>query len=431
MTVDPSVSQSATADSAPAAQSYPLPRWRERPERVAWIVLLGSFALFLILLIGIPLGLRNLYHSAAIEQSLRFETTIGTVLLYPPRSDQPIALTERRDGIGEGSRLETRGAATQGALGLPVNSLSDELMGTILLYPNTSLEILRSRRPYFAGSNQPYTVRLRLLEGQVRIFTKSALNRPVEVQIETPHGEALLEEGNYAFLVNVDSTEVVVKQGVASISQREQDSVVIQPGLRSWIQEDGTTLPPVPAEHNLLRDGAFGGQLGQDWEGYFDPPYTTPGTVTFLEQDGRQVARFYRIGEDGIHTEVGIRQVVNEAVHSYDSLVVRLDVKLNWQTLAGAGEKSSEFPLRVEITYTDIYSKVETWGWGFYNTDPRPDYPLFGGEQIELFTWHSFESGNLIEELEATRPARIDSIRIYASGWNYEALASDVGLIVE
>ena len=431
MTADPSVSQSAAADSVPAAQPHSLPRWRERPERVAWVVLLGSFALFLILLIGIPLGLRNLYHSAAVRQPLRFETTIGTVLLYPPRSDQPIALTGRRDGIGEGSRLETKGEATQGELGLPVNSQSDELMGTVVLFPNTSLEILRSRRPYFAGSNQPYIVRVRLSEGQVRLFTKSALDRPVEVQIETPHGEALLEEGNYTLLVHAESTEVVVNQGLARISRREQDTVMIEPGLRSWLQQDGTTLPPVPAEHNLLRDGAFDGPLGQDWEDYFDPPYTTPGTVTFLEQDGRQVARFYRIGEDGIHTEVGIRQVVNEAVHSYDSLVVRLDVKLNWQTLAGAGEKSSEFPLRVEITYTDTYGKVETWGWGFYNTEPRPEYPLFGGEQIDLFSWHSFESNNLIEELEATRPARIDSIRIYASGWNYESFASDVGLIVE
>jgi len=430
MTVDPSVSQSATADSAPAAQSYPLPRWRERPERVAWIVLLGSFALFLILLIGIPLGLRNLYHSAAIEQSLRFETTIGTVLLYPPRSDQPIALTERRDGIGEGSRLETRGAATQGALGLPVNSLSDELMGTILLYPNTSLEILRSRRPYFAGSNQPYTVRLRLLEGHVRVFTKSALDRPVEVQIETPHGEALLEEGNYAFLVNVDSTEVVVKQGVARLFQQEQKEVLIEPGLRTWMRADGTALPPVSAERNLLRDGAFDSPLGEVWESY-SPPYITPGTVEFIEEDGRNVARFNFKGPNEIHTEVGIRQTVDQDVHGYDSLVLKLDVKLIWQTLAGAGEQSSEFPLRVEITYTDVYGKVEKWGHGFFYRDPREDYPLFGGDKIEVFTWYPYESDNLMELLEATRPAQIDSIRIYASGWNYEALASDVGLIVE
>ena len=434
MTADPSVSSGATVETAPSAQSTTLPRWRERPERLAWAVLIASFAIFLVLLTGIPLSLRALYNSTAVIQSLRFEPTIGNVLLYPPRSDQPIALTDRRDGIGEGSRLETKGAATQGELGLPVKSQSSELMGTILLYPNTSLEIVRSRRPYFAGSNQPYTVRLRLLEGQVRLFTRSELDRQVEVQIETPHGEAHLEEGNYAFFVNEESSEVVVKQGLARLFQQEQNAVEIQAGLRTWMQADGTTLPPVPAEHNLLSDGTFDSPLGQDWEEYFDPPYTTPGTVEFLEQDGRRVARFYRKGEDGIHTEVGIRQVVEpdvRHVHSYDSLIVRLDVKLNWQTLPGAGEKSSEFPLRVEITYTDIYGKVETWGRGFYNTEPRPDYPLFGGDQLDLFTWHSFESDNLMEELEATRPAQINSIRLYASGWNYESFASDVGLIVE
>ena len=87
--------------------------------------------------------------------------------------------------------------------------------------------------------------------------------------------------------------------------------------------------------------------------------------------------------------------------------------------------------MRVEITYTDIHGKEVVWGYGFYNMDPRPDYPLFGGKKIPQFTWHSYESGNLMEELEATRPVHIESIRLYASGWNYETFASDLELIVE
>ena len=431
MTADPSVSPGAGVDAASSPKPRLLPRLQDRPERVAWLVLLFSFAIFLILVTGIPLMLRALYQSAAVAQALRFETTVGTVLLYTPRSDQPIAITDRRDGISEGSRLVTTGAATQGVLGLPVDSQSDDLMGTILLYPSTSLEILRSRRPYFAGSDQPYTIRLRLQEGRVRLFTRSALDRPVEVQIETPHGEAHLEEGNYTFSVSADSSEVSVKQGVARLFQQGQKTVEIQPGLRTWMQADRTTLPPVSAEHNLLRGGAFDSPLQPEWEDYAEPPYTTPGTVGFREQDGRRVARFYRKGEDGIHTEVGIRQDVDQDVHGFDSLVVKLDVYLIWQTLQGAGELSSEFPLRIEITYTDIYGKIEKWGHGFYNRDTRPEWPLIGGEKIDLFVWHTYESPNLMEELAATRPAHIDSIRIYASGWNYEALASEVGLIVE
>lgn len=317
MTAEPSVSPGATVEGPPAVPSHPRPRWHERPERLAWIIILNSFVVLLVLLTGIPLALRALYETASVEQSLSFETTVGTVLLYPPRSEQPIAVTERREAIGEGSRLETTGAATQGVLGLPMNGQSDGLMGTILLHPSTSLEILRSRRPYFAGSDQPYRVRLRVLEGQVRLFTRSPMDRAVEVQIETPHGEALLGEGNYAFIVNSDGSEVVVKQGTASLFQLGQDGVEIQSGLRTWMLADGTTLPPVPAAHSLLR-GGFGSPLGLEWESYFEPPYTTPGTVEFLERDGRQTARFYRLGENGIHTEVGIRQIVDQDVHSYD-----------------------------------------------------------------------------------------------------------------
>ena len=429
MTAEPSVSPSATVDETSSVESQPMPRWRERPERAAWVVLLLSFAVFLVLVTGIPLAVRNLYHSAAAKQPLQFETTLGTVLLYQPSSDQGIVIPDRREGISEGSRLET-GAATQGVLGLPVGGQSDELMGTILLYPNTTLEIVTSRRPYFAGSIEPYALRIRVQKGQVRLFTRSAFDRLVEVRIETPQGEAQLEEGNYAFFVNAESSEIVVKQGVARVLQPEGEPVEIQPGLRSWIQADGSIMPAVAAVHNLLQDSAFTRPLGEVWESY-TPPYVTPGTVEFIEKDGRHAARFFYRGPDQVHTEIGIRQVVEEDVDIYDSLIVKLDVNLDWQTLAGAGEQSSEFPLRVEITFTDIFGEERRWGHGFYNMDPLPSYPLFGGEQVPLFNWHSYESENLMELLDATPPARIESIRLYASGWNYQSFASDLELIVE
>ena len=429
MTAEPSVSPSATVDETSTVHSQPMSRFRERPERAAWIVLLLSFAVFLVLVTGIPLAVRNLYHSAAAKQPLQFETTLGTVLLYQPSSDQGIAITDMRDGVSEGSRLET-GAATQGVLGLPAGGQSDELMGTILLYPNTTLEIVTSRRPYFAGSIEPYTLRIRVQKGQVRLFTRSGFDRLVEVQIETPQGEAQLEEGNYAFFVNDESSEIVVKQGVARVLQPEGEPVEIQPGLRSWIQADGSIMPAVAAVHNLLQDSAFTRPLGEVWESY-TPPYVTPGTVDFIEKDGRNAARFLYRGPDQVHTEIGIRQVVEEDVDIYDSLIVKLDVNLDWQTLAGAGEQSSEFPLRVEITFTDIFGEERRWGHGFYNMDPLPSYPLFGGEQVPLFNWHSYESENLMELLDATPPAHIESIRLYASGWNYLSFASDLELIVE
>jgi len=108
---------------------------------------------------------------------------------------------------------------------------------------------------------------------------------------------------------------------------------------------------------------------------------------------------------------------------------VRLDVKLIRQSLPGAGYLSSEYPLRVEISYTDIYGKDLTWGHGFYYREPEPGWPIIGGERIPPFVWYSYESPNLMAELAETRPARINSIRIYASGWNYESMASEISLV--
>jgi hypothetical protein len=154
-----------------------------------------------------------------------------------------------------------------------------------------------------------------------------------------------------------------------------------------------------------------------------------PATVEVIEQDGRRVVHFIRQGEENVHTEVGIRQTIDQDVNVFDFLSIRLDVKLIRQSLPGAGYLSSEFPIRVEIAYTDIYGKDLTWGRGFYYRDPEPGWPIINGDKIPPFVWFSYESPNLMEELKDTRPARVNSIRVYASGWNYESMASEISLV--
>jgi hypothetical protein len=36
-----------------------------------------------------------------------------------------------------------------------------------------------------------------------------------------------------------------------------------------------------------------------------------------------------------------------------------------------------------------------------------------------------------MEVLAETRPAHIDSVRVYASGWNYQSMVSEVFLVAE
>ncbi|MBW7885338.1 MAG: hypothetical protein H3C34_22445, partial [Caldilineaceae bacterium] len=143
-------------------------------------------------------------------------------------------------------------------------------------------------------------------------------------------------------------------------------------------------------------------------------------------------AYFVRQGEDNVPTEVGIHQTINKDVNVYDKLYLQLDVKLLFQSLSGAGYLSSEYPLRVEITYTDIYGKQLTWGHGFYYRDPdNPNWKIVNGEKIPPFNWYTYRSPNLLDLLKETRPARIDAVRVYASGWNYQSMVSEVYLLAE
>jgi hypothetical protein len=155
--------------------------------------------------------------------------------------------------------------------------------------------------------------------------------------------------------------------------------------------------------------------------------------VSIIERDGRRVAYFVRQGEDNVPTEVGITQEMGKDVNVFDKLFLQLDVKLLFQSLPGAGYLSSEFPMRVEIEYTDIYGKEGlTWGHGFYYRDPENEnWQVVNGQKIPAFNWYTYRSPNLMELLQETRPARIDRVRVYASGWNYQSMVSEVLLTAE
>ena len=405
--------------------------WQNNPERMAWVLLLAAFGVFLFLAVSIPWTANYILSHATTPLVAQLEPTVGTVLLYTSSGAEPIAVTNARDDIPQGSRLVTTGEATQGVLGLTTDSNSTEFIGTVHLYPGTTLTVERIRQPRFRTSREPYSVHLRLGEGRVRLFTNSRDERALVVRVDLPHGYVVLSEGSYNFSVKEERTELSVSQGTAQLFHESGTELTVGPALRTWMDGSEPPSEPISAERNLIQAGDFSQPLLENWDVYAEAPYVAAGTVGVGDQDGRRVAHFVRLGEDGIHTEVGMRQAIDQDVNGYDLLIFRVDVRLLRQTLRGAGEKSSEFPLRVEVAYTDIYGKNLTWGYGFYYRDPPAEWPVSGGEKIAPFTWYTYESPNLMELLRDTRPARINSVRIYASGWNYEAMISEIGLFVE
>ncbi len=407
-------------------------RWRENPERLAWAVILVSFTLFLVLAVTVPLAIRYGLRYATVSQEARLEPTLGTLLLYPSETAEPVAVTAVKDGIVEGERIVAGEDSTQGALVFLGTDGPDAVLGSVQLYAGTNLEIVRNRRPLFAHSPEPYQVRLRLTHGQARIFSNSADGRPLHVELETPHGVISLDAGSYQVSVDGEQTDVTVRSGQATLHHSTEGSITLEPGLRAWMTADAFTHDPVSAEQSLLRNGDFSEPMLDTWQSYVVADNVIPGSVRIVEREGRWVAQFIRDGEEDAPTEVGITQSVGKNVNVYDSLTLQLDVKLLHQSLSGAGYLSSEYPLRVEITYTDIYGKVLTWGHGFYYRDPdNENWKIVNGQKIPPYNWYTYRSPNLFDLLADTRPARINSVRIYASGWNYQSMVSEVYLVAQ
>jgi hypothetical protein len=410
----------------------PAAKWRGNPQRIAWMIILASFALFVVLAVTIPLSIGYFVRFANVSQPARLEPTFGTLLFYPTADAEPVAVTELRDDVAEGSRIVVADDSAQGTLGLAGDEDSGEILGSVQLYPGSVLDVRRLRRPLFSRSPEPYRVRLALENGQTRIFTNSGDRRPLEVRLETPHGTIDLDAGSFQVSVTEGRTDLTVRSGQANMVRDGDGEIVVSSGLRAWMTDEELAQAAMPAGQNLLRNGDFSQPMEDTWQSYVVAENVEPGSVRIIEREGRRVAHFIRQGEEDVPTEVGITQSIGQDVNVYDSMTIQLDVKLLYQSLSGAGYLSSEFPLRVEITYTDIYGKELTWGHGFYFREPENEnWRIINGQKIPPYVWYTYQSPNLMELLSDTRPARVNSVRIYASGWNYQSMVSEAYLLVE
>lgn len=229
---------------------------------------------------------------------------------------------------------------------------------------------------------------------------------------------------------------MVVRFGEATVEANDRGVMVVS-GQRTVTLAGESPQLPVPAAQNLIANGNFVSPLGPSWEvDHFEATgEAVDGEAEIVTEGGRKAVFLSRMGSDGAHTEVGISQVINRDVLDFESLTLRLDVKLLYQSLSGGGYLSSEFPLMVRIDFKDIYGIDRFWIRGFYyqNVDAYPIQPdTWGrplGEQIPHALWYPYESDNLLTALGDIRPARIHSIRVYASGWNYQTMVSEIGLV--
>jgi len=393
---------------------------RRDPQKVAWAVLLASFLVFCTLVVTIPLTIRWWIVTAATSHDTTLEVISGTALVRVRGMPPDVGVTSQRE-IPEESIIRTD--ANSKAL---LTFFDDS---RLTIFPGSEVRLVRARSPSFGRSPRPNEIALEQNAGRIRVGPALPTSRPTDWRVNTPHSQISLSEGSYSVIVTKEASEIAVRRGLAIVEAKGLRSI-LPPGKRVKVALGEGPSDLLPAARNLIINGDF----SQDFSGW--RTYSTSGRegveggkteLTTLE--GRQVMRLYRQEEEGVHTEAGITQAIDEDVSDYLSLQLRLDVRINSHSLGGGGYLSSEYPVIVRIDYEDEYGSAAHWYHGFYCQNTHNN-PTLNGELIRCGVWYPYEESNLLEILEPP-PFYIRSVQVYASGWNYESLVAEIGLLVE
>lgn len=401
---------------------------RNNPERLAWTVLLLAFTTFCGLAIAIPLGVHWYLLNAMTAEVTAVTSVRGTVLAEMRKASLPIPITDGSTTEVEEATRITTDSTSQAILTFFNDS-------TLTLYGDTSVRVKQARLPRFSMGRRPDTIVVELEGGRIRVASSSRSDLLFEVQ--APESVVRLGEGSFSIEASDEGTHVTARSGQAQLIAADE-VVRLGTGERSKVQPGEAPSSPLPAEQNLLTNHDFSKPLEGVWEVYrVEPPSGVVTTsVQILETDNRFALEFGSQGQDNLHSEIGIVQQVEKSVQDFDSLRVQLDVSLERQSLAGGGTLGSEFPIMIHLAYKDTNGNDRDWYHGFYYVPPPENWLLYdapdnSSERIARFVWYPYESVNLIDSLGTTRPIYIKYIRIYASGWIYQARIADVAVLAQ
>jgi len=406
---------------------------RRNPERLAWTVTLAAFAIFCILAISIPLTIRWYLTNATRAYEAKVTCLEGTTVIEDPQHAEAIpVLKDETISVPEGSVVSVDETAQA------VITFFDQSL--LRLFPRASVALERMRAPRFSVSPRSAQITIQAKGGRLWANTVLRGSSPVEFRVKSLQADTLLaEDGGYTLEVSNERTEVIVQRGTAEvtaaslITPTDTAKVTLSSRQRTIVEIGKPPLAPLKAERDLIVNGDFKAPLSDGWVASNDQGADggeVDGTVSLVVDEGRRAVRFRRTGGEFNHCETIIEQQINRDLPDpLTTLKVQATIKLVNQSLSGGGYLSSEYPLMIRIKYRDIYLSENEWVHGFYYQNLNNN-PTMYGQEIPQGKWYFYESENLLDVLPVT-PRRILWLRVYASGWSYESLISEISLIVE
>jgi hypothetical protein len=411
-------------------------------ERLAWGVLVASFAVWLAVLIAAPVLAARYIQEARRPMVLAVQADEGTVGLSDARGRLPALLAGESPQLVEGQAgILTN--PTDTALVRAFTPDNSEILTRIVIYGGASVDIVEAESPRFRWSEAASSLVLDVSAGRIRINLPPRNGHALEMRINTPQGGAvaLRDPGQYTVDVSNLETWVMVQEGKAETISAEQ-TLILQSAEGAVLREDSVPEGPTSNSRNLV----FNGDYNQDAAGWDAAVWEiqrgdqNAGITSVISQQGERVLRLHRVGEGWAGTQV--KQTINQNVLDLESLHVLVTLQVLSQSLEVCGQLGSECPLMVVIQYEDVYGAAREWQQGFYAFGTpipgyTPDYcttcaaPFNTHVHVPLGELRSWESENLLEKLaqENRQPRRITALVLKAQGHTFDTHVFDVAVI--
>lgn len=460
-----------------------------RPETSAWLMLLGFFVLFCLIVAGI--GYAGLtYYLAAMQPVegtlLRVHTNAGvtfqargrvsaeSIERLPPDRDPCAGELDVCGFLTEGDRIKTRPEAGYGPVASIV--LPDRTQIDLWAHPEgAELELSRYQTSRWTDARQE--VLLTQSSGYARYdLAATQTYRQVDFSVLVGDTRVLLEPGgSYSIRVaaansnqvlertragRVLAAEIAVRSGHAIIEQDVQQ-LTLEANELGQVATDGTIESPHPAEWQLIADGDFGQYIQQDrysdqsqtWRRFwnFNPLETTeaekngnfsviracsPQTPDLCDpNDQIFIGQFRRDGNQTRLFITGIEQMIDADVSEYRSLRLVGWVRVLAQSIEGTGAEGSECPIMLQLVYkpTSPTDQERSRYLCVYSTEDPDDLTARETGEIRYQPVPPFKWYRLNLELRGDpllEQARyIQMVRVEARGHDYLAEIANLSLI--
>src|SRR5258706_13936108 len=433
------------------------------PHLVAWAVVWVSFILFCVLCASGTFGAYWFMFESGVPLTARLTVGRGAVtVIRPDLSSYLVNGAAAGNYIAPNSILQTD-ANSQGYLTFE-DSYSGQLIGTVFLLENSTVNFTEATRPRFEWGRARYEMLLDNAMGHFSVEISDRLSRNAIVNIGSDSGAALLENtGSYTVEALDQHIQLYTRAGKGLLYAAPHPAWQVNPNSEGRLEKGHQEVSLVAYPYDMLNlaepgppEPSFGiddpaapdinRSLPLFWacETFTESPNEIQGAWQRTRLDNNVVLKFSRleVGQELGPARVGCRysfprNPLGLHVNQYSSLSIRLKMKIMFQNVTTCGVQGSECPVMLEMRYVDVNQEPQFWRQGFYVSRPASDTFIqrcdtcpHDHQQINKDSWYIYDTGDLKQQFPTDKMIDyVEYVRVYASGHQFDVALSDLTVL--